>query len=194
MERKVGTQRKRLAINLDGRSTGASLRSARQEVVRWFFQVGGAAATIAKSMSAYDMTVSDAIYGPSDRYVSRQRLQSMLDHEYALLMERLDEKRGGETEFFAFADTVSARNYQGTNECHGWMGIRFQPRPRAEASQIVIHVRCSTRTCLAARTLGIIGVSCIHGFLRTIHPNSSFVRLDNLTVDRIEVDMVKFSA
>ena len=40
---------------------------AGQEVARWFFRVGGATGTIAKAMSAYNMTFSDAIYGQSDR-------------------------------------------------------------------------------------------------------------------------------
>ena len=79
------------------------------------------------------MTVSDAIYGPSPRYVSRDRLETMLDREYALLQERLQAKRGADTDFFVFADTVSARNFQGTNECHGWMGIKYQATPRCRA-------------------------------------------------------------
>ena len=90
--------------------------------MRWFFRVGGAAGTVSKSMSAYDMTVSDAIYGKCDRYVARPRLQNMLDYEFDLNLKRLQESRGDSTAFFAFADTVSARNFQGTNEQHGWMG------------------------------------------------------------------------
>src|SRR4249920_1474420 len=107
---KLSTNQKALKINLDSLRYGTFAEiGAGQEVARWFFKVGGAAGTIAKSMSAYDMVVSDAIYGPCDRYVSRQRLQPMLDHEYRLLLERLDGKRGGHTRFFVFADTVAAR-------------------------------------------------------------------------------------
>src|ERR1700710_184621 len=103
----LDTHRKALAINLDSRKYGTFAEiGAGQEVVRWFFQVGGAAGTIAKSISAYDMTVSDAIYGPSPRYVSRDRLETMLDHEYALLHGRLHAKRGTDADFFVFADTV----------------------------------------------------------------------------------------
>src|SRR5205085_8771704 len=112
-----------------------------QEVVRWFFRVGGGAGTIAKSISAYDMTVSDAIYGTTERYVSRARLEGMLKHEYALNIERLQDSRGDNTSFFSFADTVSARSFKGNNECHGWMGVKFQSHARDEPSQIVIHVR-----------------------------------------------------
>ena len=91
--------------------------------MRWFFRVGGAAGTVAKSVSAYDMKVSNAIYGQAERYVSRGRLQAMLDREFDLDVERLSAERGETTSFFAFADTVAARSYRGTQECHGWMGI-----------------------------------------------------------------------
>ena len=101
------TEQKALEINLDERIYGAFAEiGAGQEVVRWFFRVGAAAGTVAKSISAYDMMVSDAIYGCGDRYVSRTRLQAMLDHEFELNIERLGEKRGDTTAFFAFADTV----------------------------------------------------------------------------------------
>src|SRR5881397_1052141 len=103
-EMDVGTNKKAFQINLDPAKYGTFAEiGAGQEVARRFFQVGGAAGTIAKTMSAYDMTFSDAIYGPTDRYVSRARLQTMLDHEYGLLLERLDAKVGGERTFFVFA-------------------------------------------------------------------------------------------
>ena len=121
----LDTRDKALRINLDLRRYGTFAEiGAGQEVVRWFFRVGGAAGTIAKSISAYDMTVSDTYYGTCERYVCRQRLQSMLDHEYEQTLSQLQEARGDRSAFFAFADTVSARNYKGTNECHGWMGVR----------------------------------------------------------------------
>ena len=128
-EEPTDTHSKALRINLDPRWYGTFAEiGAGQEVVRWFFRVGGAAGTVAKSMSAYDMKVSDAIYGHADRYVSRNRLQAMLDYEFELDIERLGDERGDNTSFFAFADTVVARSYRGTNECHGWMGIKFQSR------------------------------------------------------------------
>src|SRR5579885_565394 len=124
---KLSTAQKALAINLEPLRYGSFAEiGAGQEVARWFFKVGAAAGTIAKSISAYDMAVSDAIYGRTKRYVSRERLQSMLDHEHALNLERLRAARGDSTAFFAFADTVAARNYKGNNECHGWMGVKFQ--------------------------------------------------------------------
>jgi len=194
---KVGTQQKALSINLSQRKYGTFAEiGAGQEVVRWFFQVGGASGTIAKSMSAYDMAVSDAIYGPAERYVSRTRLQSMLDHEYELMLERLNEKRGLDNEFFVFADTVAARSYKGSNECHGWMGIKFQTHPRSEPSQIVIHVRMLDQENVSQyEALGIIGVNLIHSAL--FHYETPDIVLeslaDNLTKNRLEVDMIKFS-
>ncbi len=139
---KLSTHQKALKVNLDPVRYGTFAEiGAGQEVARWFFQVGAAAGSISKSISAYDMAVSDAIYGRCKRYVSRERLQSMLDHEHKLNLERLRSSRGDSTAFFAFADTVAARNYHGTNECHGWMGVKYQTHPRDQDSQIIIHVR-----------------------------------------------------
>src|SRR5258705_10916555 len=134
----VSTNQKALQINLDPGKYGTFAEiGAGQEVARWFFRVGGASGTIAKTISAYDMTVSDAIYGPCERYVSRQRLQSMIDHEYALLLERLNAKRGSTTKFFVFANTVAARSYSRHDEAHGWMGVRFQTAPQTDPSEII---------------------------------------------------------
>ncbi|HZX58545.1 MAG TPA: TonB-dependent receptor, partial [Mucilaginibacter sp.] len=122
----IGTKQKALAINLDPKIYGSFAEiGAGQDVAANFFKAGASSGTIAKTMSAYDMTVSDAIYGASKvrRYVSESRLISMLDHEYSLLIERLAEQRGNTTTFFAFSDTVSALNYHKTNEAHGWMGL-----------------------------------------------------------------------
>src|ERR1700751_2380022 len=136
------THQKALRINLDPRWYGTIAEiGAGQEVVRWFFLVGGAAGTVAKSISAYDMAVSDAVYGKADRYVSAVRLQGMLDKEFQLNVDRLGDERGDDNCFFAFADTVVARSYRGNNECHGWMGIKFQSKTKDEARQNLMHVR-----------------------------------------------------
>jgi hypothetical protein len=191
------TERKALAVNLDQRRYGSFAEiGAGQEVVRWFFRVGGAAGTIAKSMSAYDMAVSDAIYGHCERYVCRQRLEDMLNREHSLNLERLKESRGDTTAFFAFADTVSARNFHGTNECHGWMGIRFQAHPRDQDSQIIIHVRMlDTENALQQEALGIVGVNLLYGAFFLNHEPDQLIEslLDNLSTRRIEIDMIEFS-
>ena len=194
---RLSTNQKALKINLDPLRYGAFAEiGAAQEVARWFFKVGAAAGTISKSMSAYDMAVSDAIYGRCKRYVSRERLQSMLDHEHHLNMERLQASRGGSTAFFAFADTVAARNFQGTNECHGWMGVKFQAHPRDEDSQVLIHVRMRDHeNGLQQEALGIVGVNLLYAAFFLHHQPHSMLEslLDGLTTERLEIDMVEFS-
>ncbi len=191
------TNAKALAINLDGKKYGTIAEiGAGQEVARYFFQAGHASGTIAKTMSAYDMSFSDAIYGKAPRYVSSDRLVHMLDHEYGLLTERLDGTRGERTAFFAFADTVATKNSKGSNEAHGWMGVRFQINPREETNDIILHVRMwDKENVLQQQALGIIGVNLIYGaFFYRDDPKKLIQSLiDNLSADRIEVDMLKFS-
>jgi len=192
----LSTQQKALQINLDQSNYGTFAEiGAGQEVANWFFRVGGAAGTIAKTMSAYDMTISDAIYGSCPRYVSRDRLHTMLDHEFAKLQGRLAEKRGATTKFFVFADTVVARSYTRKDNCHGWLGIRFQTRPDTWPSQITIHVNLlDPENILQQEALGTIGVNLIHSALYHAADPVAVVRalLDNLSSARVEVDMIKF--
>jgi hypothetical protein len=196
-ERTVDTHTKALQINLDARRYGTFAEiGAGQEVVRWFFRVGGAAGTIAKSMSAYDMAVSDAIYGRAERYVCRQRLEAMLAHEHELNLSRLAETRGGTTAFFAFGDTVAARSFRGSHDCHGWMGVRFQSRPRDQDSQIIIHVRMlDSENALQQEALGIVGVNLLYGAFFLFHEPEALMEslLDGLTTQRIAIDMIEFS-
>ncbi len=193
----LDTRGKALSINLDEKRYGTFAEiGAGQEVVRWFFTAGGAAGTISKSISAYDMKVSDAIYGPCKRYVCRSRLQSMLDHEYKLNLDRLQNSRGLRTAFFTFADTVSARNYRGTNDCHGWLGVKFQSHPRDEASQIIIHVRMlDDSNPQQQEALGIVGVNLLYAAFFYYHRAEKMVEslLDGLSTDRIEIDMIECS-
>ncbi len=187
-EETIDTHSKALKINLDPRWYGTFAEiGAGQEVVRWFFRVGGAAGTIAKSMSAYDMKVSDAIYGHAERYVSRERLQAMLDREFDLDVERLGKERGDNTSFFAFADTVVARSYRGGHEFHGWMGIKFQSRVHDEPSQIVMHVRMlDAEASLQQEALGIVGVNLCYGAFFLSHVPEELIEslLDKLTTGR----------
>jgi hypothetical protein len=194
---KLSTNQKALKINLDPLFYGTFAEiGAGQEVARWFFKVGAAAGTISKSISAYDMAVSDAIYGRCKRYVSRERLQGMLDYEHSLNLERLQSARRESTAFFVFANTVAARNYQGTNECHGWMGVKFQAHPRDDNSQIIIHVRMlDHENDLQQETLGIVGVNLLYAAFFLHHKPELILEslLDNLTTQRIEIDMIEFS-
>src|ERR1051325_5356724 len=198
MKREVlDTHQKALQVNLDSGVYGTFAEiGAGQEVARWFFRVGGASGTIAKAMSAYDMAFSDAIYGPCERYVSKQRITSMLDQEFRLLLERLDDRRGDKTRFFVFADTVAARSFSRKDEAHGWLGIRFQTAPRKEPSQIILHVRLLDQENLQQQeALGILGVNLAHGVHLLFHEPETLIvsLLDNLTNDRVEVDLIEFS-
>src|SRR6516164_6893830 len=191
------TNRKALKVNLDEAKYGTFAEiGAGQEVVRWFFQAGAAAGTVAKSLSAYDMKFSDAFYGKSARYVSRERLMLMLNREYELLVQRLDAFRGDRSEFFVFADTVAARSFKGTNECHGWMGMRFQGQPKTEPSDVILHVRMMDKeNLLQQKALGIFGVNFIYGTFYYVKDQDKFIQslADNLTPGSIEVDMINFS-
>jgi hypothetical protein len=189
--------RKALEINLDAATYGTFAEiGAGQEVARWLFRVGGAAGTIAKAMSAYDMTFSDAIYGSCERYVSRERLVKMLDHEYALLIDRLDAKRGATTRFFVFADTVATRSYSRKEDGHGWLGVRFQSHPLSGPSDITIHVRLLDRDMdQQQEALGVMGLNLVHAALYR-HASVDLVvaaLLDHLTPARVEVDMIELA-
>lgn len=192
----LSTHQKALSINLDEKIYGTLAEiGAAQEVARWLFRVGGAAGSIAKTMSAYDMTVSDEIYGRAGRYVSRARVEAMLDKEYSLLIHRLSSERI-DTRFFAFANTVSARNFSGTNECHGWVGLRFQAVPGGEPNTVILHVNMLDETTLQQQeALGILGINLIYGAF--MDPDGPLAGLDtlseNLAPGSIEVDVADLS-
>jgi len=196
---KLGTGQKALQINLDAKRYGTFAEiGAGQEVARWFFHVGKASGTVAKTISAYDMAVSDAIYGASDRYVSRKRLVAMLDLEFDLLLKRLDKTIGDRRTFFAFANTVTTKHISkpGEEGGHGWLGIKFQSLPRCEPSTIIIHARMlDWETARQQEAIGTLGVNLIHGaFYQHVEPERLIGSLlDSLSWQRIEVDMIKFS-
>src|ERR1700761_4052561 len=194
----IGTKQKALAINLDPKIYGSFAEiGAGQDVAANFFKAGGSSGTIAKTMSAYDMTFSDAIYGTQTgrRYVSEQRLIAMLNHEYGLLIERLAAQRGETTTFFAFSDTVSALNYHKTNEGHGWMGVRFQLEPGGAYNDVIIHVKLlDNDNVLQQNAVGVLGVNLLYAcFYYHTHPNVFLLSLmDNLSTDAIQIDMIRF--
>lgn len=193
----LGTRQKALKINLDKRIYGSFAEiGAGQEVASIFFKAGGASGTIAKTMSAYDMTFSNAIYGEDRRYVCESRLNKMFTHEYNLLVERLDKKRGDHTNFFVFANTVEALNYQKSNQGHGWIGVRFQLSPRSTPNDAVIHVKMHDNDALLQQqALGIIGVNLLYACFYLHDDPEAMVKslMDNLHRDRIEVDMFRLT-
>ena len=188
------TEEKALGINLAPEWYGTLAEiGAGQEVARFLFRVGGAAGTVAKSMSAYDMTFSDAIYGPSDRYVSRQRVCTMLDFEYGLLEERLSGTRGADTKFFAFADTVAARSYSRKQDGKGWLGIKFQHKPKAAPSQVLIHTLLLDKdTVLQQEALGTLGINLLDAVFFHHDDAKTMVKSlhDQLEDNRVDVNLI----
>lgn len=194
---KISTQQKALEINLDEAKYGTFVEiGAGQEVARRFFAAGAAAGTIAKTMSAYDMTVSDEIYGKASAYVSRERLEQMLSREFDLLLERLSATRPKTTEFFVYAATVTARSFKQKNECHGWIGVRLQMYPGAQPSEIILHVRMLDEDNPGqVEALGVLGVNLLYGACFDKHKPKAIIEslLDNLESDRVEIDLIHFS-
>ena len=192
----LSTQEKALAINLDAAKYGTFAEiGAGQEVARWFFHVGHASSTVAKSMSAYDMVISDILYGATDHYVSRARLESMLEREWAQLLERLNPVRGERTGFFVFADTVATHSRARNRDGQGWLGMRFQAQPRAPYSQIIIHVNLLDQVPVSEQeALGILGVNLVYGAFHQQQPEALMKTLmEGLSRQRVDIDMIKFS-
>ena len=181
--KQLDTHQKALAINLDPTIFGSFAEiGAGQEVARWFLRVGAASGTVAKTVSAYDKEVSDDLYGGGSRYVSIERLEAMLDREWSLLLTQLEKSRGPSTRLFSFADTVSARNFSGTNECHGWMGIRFQDEPGGETNDVLLHINLrDLSNLLQQEVLGIVGVNLIYA---AFHQRSSPEDLSKVLLDQ----------
>src|SRR5262249_16855781 len=192
---KLDTHQKALNLNLDPSKFGSFAEiGAGQEVARWFLAVGAASGTVAKTISAYDKEVSDDLYGSGVRYVSKQRLEAMLDAEWAQLLVQLQKTRGSTTRFFSFVDTVSARKYAGTNEAHGWMGIRFQLEPGAAPNDIVLHINMRDTSNLAQQeAIGILGVNIVYAVFLQLQSAESFLQGLTLNIEkRIEIDYVDF--
>ncbi|MGB0805168.1 MAG: TonB-dependent receptor [Salibacteraceae bacterium] len=192
LERKLTVNEKALMVNLDPNVYGSfSEIGAGQEVAANFFQAGGASGTIALTQSAYDKKISNAIYGEGKRFVSKQRLIRMMDHDFANITEKLAD-REEDTSFFAFADTIETLNFHKTNQGQGWMGITFQRTPQTKPNQIVLHVILHDNDpLLQQKAIGRLGVNLIHGVYNNIQSMKVFLSslMDGLSRDRVEIDM-----
>jgi hypothetical protein len=192
----IDTHHKALDLNLDPAIFGSFAEiGAGQEVARWFLRVGGASGTVAKTISAYDKEVSDHLYGTGTRYVSKQRLQAMLDNEWEQLLAQLNSSRGGSTTFFSFVDTVSARNFAGTNDCHGWVGLRWQREPGGQPNDIILHINLRDPSNLQQQeAVGILGVNLIYAAYHALGFAEQFLSslFEGLRLERIEVDCFDF--
>ena len=189
--KKFTTREKALQLNLDDKIYGTVAEiGGGQEVAAYFFKAGATSGTIAKTMSAYDMIFSDAIYGKCERYVSQEKLLRMLDREYTLLDQRLTQ-RAKKTKFFAYANTVQVINYNRSNVGHGWMGLRFQRHPNSVPNECIIHVSLKDRDAeWQQQVLGIVGVNLIHSCYTYNTPEEIIDSLvDNVRKDRLEIDM-----
>ena len=154
----------RINLNPDIYGTFAEI-GAGQETARWFFRSGGASGTIAKAMSAYDKSFSDAVYGveTEGRYVTQSRLKKMLSHEMHLMEERISRDENPDKLFFTYANTVATIDFSKRYKGHGWVGIRYQLDPtQKEFDEIILHVRFKQNEArLQQETLGIVGVNLI---------------------------------
>src|SRR6202795_1104152 len=191
---KPDTHRKALTLNLDASTFGSFAEiGAGQEFAHWFFLAGGASGTVAKTISAYDKEVSDNLYGSGSRYVSKQRLEAMLDNEWAQLLTQLSKTRGTQTRFFCFVDTVSARNFAGTNDSHGWIGLRFQLQPGGPPNDVLLHVNMRDASNVPQQqAIGILGVNLIYAAFYEVQTQESFLEglAEDVVAERIEIDYV----
>ena len=196
MEKRQTVYEKVLEINLDPSIYGVFAEiGAGQETANWFFRVSASAGTVAKTISAYDMVMSDALYGKTERYVSQGRLRSMLKYEYDLLVERLDKSKGDLSTFFAFCNTVKARAYNDDGECHGWLGVRFQMKPNDKPSEIRIHVRLLDKSNAdQMEALGKVGVNLIYAAFKYREDLKLFTEslVDDVELSRVEIDVLRF--
>lgn len=193
-EQKISTHQKALTINLDGSIFGSFAEiGAGQEVARWFLTVGAASGTVAKTISAYDKEVSDDLYGRGTRYVSQPRLEAMMESEWKQLLAELQAIRGATTRFFTYVDTISARNFAGTNECHGWVGLRFQQAVGGPANDVVLHINLQDPTNLQQQeAVGILGVNLIYAAGHHLASPEEFLAalFEDLSLERMEIDLL----
>jgi hypothetical protein len=194
---KLGTHQKALSINLNAEVFGSFAEiGAGQEVARWFLTVGGASGTVAKTISAYDKEVSDDLYGAGTRYVSKPRLQAMLDNEWGQLLNQLHVTRGATTRFFSFVDTISARNFSGTNDCHGWIGLRFMQQPGGPPNDVILHINLRDPSNLQQQeATGILGVNLLYAVGHHVGSHGEFLDslMEDLGLERMELDCVEFA-
>ena len=197
MDQRLSTGQKAHKINVDLKKFGTFAEiGAGQEVARWFFHVGQAAGTVAKSISAYDMGVSDSLYGATDRYVSRSRLDAMLTAEFVQLQNRHSNRAPEHNALFVFADTVATQSRTHHKRGQGWMGIRFQNQPGEEASEIIIHAEMlDGETVQEQEALGMLGVNLIYAAFYSNHDPMLVINslMEGLSRRRVDVDMIKFS-
>jgi len=190
------TEEKALKINLTKDIYGCFAEiGAGQEVAANFFKAGGSSGTIAFTQSAYDMKVSDSLYGETLRYVCEERLETMLDTEYKNIAKTLPGKQT-EARFFAFCNTVESLNYHKTNQGQGWVGIRFQLHLNGPVNDIILHINMHDNSHKGQQeAIGILGVNLIYSaFFHTEDLNEFLdVLVQRIPRERLEIDMLRVS-
>jgi hypothetical protein len=173
-----------LAVNLSPDFYGSFAEiGAGQEVSRWFLRAGAAAGTVARTVSAYDMQMSDMMYGAAKRYVTRERMDQMLNQEYKEIEETLRSVKGKECRFFTFASTIAAKAFNSDRECEGWLGLLYQKHPGEEPSKVWVHTRMSDPTAqLQADALGVLGANMVY---LCSDPERSFVTIIKHLLDDV---------
>jgi hypothetical protein len=191
---------KALRINLNENIYGTFAEiGAGQETVRQFFRAGGASGTIAKAMSAYDKSFSDAIYGneKNQRYVTEDRLKKMLSHEVKLIEDRLSRDEYPNKMFFSYANTVATIDFAKRFKGHGWVGIKYQiDSEQEEYNEITLHIRFKeTDARLQQETLGKLGTNLIYGAYYKFNQPKKLLRYlyDHIDKDQLEIDTINFS-
>lgn len=190
-KRKLSTKEKALSLNFRTDVYGSFAETgAGQEVANNFFRAGAASGSVAKTMSAYDMTISDAIYGKCKKYVSRERLTGMMDYEYHQLTTMLENK-ASETNFFALATTVETINFHRTNKAHGWIGFKFQLNPLSPPNKCIIHVHLNDLDpLLQQQAIGVLGVNLMYACINFDGAENMIPSLiDDILSTRVDIDM-----
>src|SRR5258708_39416533 len=114
-----------------------------------------------------------------------------LDNEWTQLPTQLSKSRGSQTRFFCFVDTVSARSFAGTNDSHGWIGLRFQLQPGGPLNDVLLHVNMrDPSNVLQQQAIGILGVNLIYAAFYEGGTKASFLEgvAQDAVAERIQLD------
>jgi hypothetical protein len=108
----------------------------------------------------------------------------------------LHASRGADTKLFSFVDTVSARNYLGTNDCHGWVGLRFMREPGGAANNVILHVNLRDPSNVQQQeAVGILGVNLVYAAYTALGSAEEFLASlsEELGLHRVEIDHLELT-
>jgi hypothetical protein len=203
----VGRDRRALhkaqQLNDRGQCSGVIAEiGASQLVAELFRRAKGSNQTLLERKSNYGMEMSALAYGKTARAVSKERLLSMLDCEFAQFSERAQKTAAVGRKLFAYANTVATSS---GGKGAGWLGIDFQSEPGGPKQRIVLHARLTSKEVpdqeLALKTLGI---NLIHAAELHLDPTSNGMQPfllalteglppGSISIDHIETDLKQWS-